>query len=427
MSDYPDWTSSTHSNNVEPDYSIVFPQNRVLRFDIVIDEAYWSEMQNDLASNLSGGGPGGPGGPGQTTSDFDPIWVPCTFKYNDTEWYQVGIRFKGNSSLKSAYQSGNNKLSFKLDFDEFEDDYPALTDQRFYGFKQLNLNNNFDDQSLMREKVGADLFREFGLPSARTSFCIVYVDRGDGPKYFGVYTIVEEMDDSVLDDQLGHSNGNLYKPDGDAASFASGSYNESEFEKKNNEIIGDYSDVLALYNAINSNDRLTNTAAWKTQLESCFNVNQFLKWLAANAVIQNWDTYGRMTHNYYLYNDPNTNTLGWIPWDNNEAFQYGKMGGALSLSMDEVGNNWPLIRYIMDDADYKAIYQTHMRNFTDQVFTISKMTSTYDNFYSLIKEHAYNEVSGYSYISSSSSFEQAIITLKTHVSTRNSVVDSYLP
>jgi len=67
---------------------------------------------------------------GQTTNsglndtDENPIFVPAEVFYNDTQWYRVGIRFKGNSSLQSSWQAGILKLSFKLDFDEFEDDYP---------------------------------------------------------------------------------------------------------------------------------------------------------------------------------------------------------------------------------------------------------------------------------------------------------------
>ena len=38
-----------------------------------------------------------------------------------------------------------------------------------------------------------------------------------------------------------------------------------------------------------------------------------------------------MTHNYFLYNDPDTGKLNWIPWDNNEALLNGKQGGASSL------------------------------------------------------------------------------------------------
>ncbi len=63
-----------------------------------------------------------------------------------------------------------------------------------------------------------------------------------------------------------------------------------------------------------------------------------------------------MSHNYYLYNDPATGLLTWIPWDNNEAFKGGSMRTALSMSLDEVNANWPLIRYLMDDPVYQASY-----------------------------------------------------------------------
>jgi len=426
ISDYSDWTNATHSNNADPDYSVVFEQNTVLRFDIEISSANWSIMQSDLEDQLGGsGGPGGPGG-GMTTGEYDMVWVPCSLKFNETEWYNVGVRYKGNSSLSSAYQSGNNKLSFKLDFDEFEDDYPELKNQRFYGFKQLNLNNNFDDASLMREKVGADLFREFGLASAQTTFCIVYVDNGSGSQYYGVYTLVEEVDDTVLESQFNDENGNLYKPDGDAASFALGTFDESEMEKKSNEEENDYSDVQSLYNIINSSDRTIYTEQWKSNLESVFDVDGFLKWLAANTVMQNWDTYGKMTHNYFLYNNPDNNLLTWIPWDNNEALQGGKMGGALSMSLSEVGNNWPLIRYLMDFDAYEQVYKGYTLQFIEEVFIASDMVTTYSSYYELLKEYAYSEESGYTYINYDSNFDQAVAALKTHVQSRNNAVLSYI-
>lgn len=419
---YPDWTDATHSKSAELDYSVVFNQNEVLRFDIKIDSDDWSDMQSDLSSNL-----GGNSRPGQSsTTDFDPIWVPCSFNFNDTEWYHVGIRYKGNSSLSSAYQSGNKKLSFKLDFDEFEDDYPSLKNQRFYGFKQLNLNNNFDDSSLMREKVGADLFRKFGLASAQTTFCVVYVDNGSGSQYYGVYALVEEVDDTVIETQFADGSGNLYKPDGDAASFANNTYDTDEMEKKTNEDEADYSDVKSLYTIINSSDRTNSTAEWKANLEGVFNVNAFLKWLAANTVIQNWDTYGNMTHNYYLYNNPTTGLLTWIPWDNNEAFQSGKQSGSLSLSLSEVGSSWPLISYITDDEEYRQIYEDYLLQFVNEVFIPAELSANYTTYYNLIKEYAYAEESGYSYISYDSQFDQAVETLKSHAQERSDAVNNYM-
>lgn len=415
--EYPDWTEATHSDAAELDYSIVFPQDTVIRFDIVIDSDDWSDMRSDLASNYTS----------IMTSDYQPIWVPCSFNFDSTEWYHVGIRYKGNSSLQSAYQSGNGKLSFKLDFDEFEDDYPSITNQRFYGFKQLNLGNNYDDESLMREKVGADLFREFGIAAAQTTFCVIYVDHGDGSEYFGVYTLIEEVDDTVIETQFDDGgSGNLYKPDGDAASFASGTYDEDELVKKTNEDEDDYSDVKSLYNIMKSSDRTSDEEQWKSDLEAIFDVDIFLKWLAANTVIQNWDTYGNMTHNYFLYNDSTTNKLTWIPWDNNEAFESGKQSSALSFSMSEVSSSWPLIKYLMNVDEYEEIYEGYLAQFVDEVFASDEMSTTYSSYYTLLKDYAYAEESGYTYLESDSDFDSAVSTLKSHAKTRNSAVTSYL-
>lgn len=424
---YSDWTEATHGADASLDYDEVFNQTKVLRFDITIDEDDWADMYSDLAANI-GSSNTRPGARAVSTltSDYDPIWVPCDIEYEGRQWYQVGIRFKGNSSLQTAYQSGNGKLSLKLDFDEFEDDNPGLSNQRFYGFRQLNLNNNYNDASLMREKMGADLFRAFGLPAAQTAFCVVYVDFGNGPQYFGVYTIVEEVDDTVLETQFADGTGNLYKPDGDAASFANGTYDITEMYLKTNEDSATYSDVEALYEAINSSLRTSDVDAWKAQLESVLDVDHFLKWLAANIVIQNWDTYGIMTHNYYLYNSSESNLMTWIPWDNNEAFQTGKQGGALSFALSEVSSSWPLISYITADSDYKAIYESYLQKFVDEVYIYDELSAKYDEYYALLKDYAYAEESGYTYISRDSYFDSAVETLKSHITSRNSAVSSYL-
>lgn len=419
------WELESHSNEAAPDYDIVFPQDKVLRVDITIENDSWNTMQKDLSTNLSSGGPGGgPGGGMDVDSDFTPVWVPCLISFNDKEWNKVGIRYKGNSSLSSVYQSSIDKYSFKLDFDEFEDDYPEIKNQRFYGFKQLNLNNNFIDYSEMHEKVAPELFREFGVPAPQTSFVAVYINKGSGSEYFGLYTLVEEVDDTMIETQFSWSSDNLYKPEGTGATFANGSFNTSDMYKKTNEDTGDYSDVEALYNAINSTNRVSNVDLWKQELESVFDVDIFLKWLAVNTTIQNWDTYGKMSHNYYLYNNPESNKLQWIPWDNNEAFGDGK-GSTASIDLSDIGTSWPLINYIMSNEEYKLIYKGYLSSFISEVFSSEKMDEKYNGYYNLIKEYVVSENSPYSF-TSASYFESEVEFLKQHVSTRKNVVDAYI-
>jgi spore coat protein H len=418
----PDWQETTHGNNIDPDYSIVFDQDNVLRFDIQIESDKWALMQSDLSSHLGAA----PNQPSPADRYYTPIWVPCSFKFNGREWYKVGIRYKGNSSLKFAFKSGSGKFSFKLDFDEFEDIYPAIDDQRFYGFKQLNLNNNFSDASLMHEKVASDLFRSFGLTSAHTAFCVIYLDHGNGPEYLGVYTLVEEVDDTVLKDQFGNEDGNLYKPEGKAATFSYGTFKPLEMGKKNNEEENDFSDVRALYDIINSNIRAADLNQWKSNLAMAFNVDVFIKWLASNIVIQNWDTYGKMHHNYYLYNNPFSGKLTWIPWDNNEALYEGKQGGALSISLKEVNNDWPLIRYLIDIPEYQDDYMVYLQQFIDEVFIPDEMIAVYSKHFEMIKGYAYLEQENFTYTESDIDFDQAVNDLKNHVQKRNDSVQQYL-
>ncbi|MCF8714266.1 CotH kinase family protein [Joostella atrarenae] len=427
-----DWTEATHSNDADPNFDEVFEDEAVKRIDIVITEERWQSMLDDMTATYgsfgssSGGGPGG-GGNSLVTTDEDPIFVPAEVFYNGIEWYRVGVRFKGNSSLQSSWSSGILKLSFKLDFDEFEDDYPQIDNQRFYGFKKLSLKNNYNDKSMLREKVAADVFRDAGLAVSHTAFYTLYVDHGDGPEYFGVYTMVEEVDDTVIDTQFSDDDGNLYKPDGDGASFAEGTFSEDVFVKKTNEDEADFSDIEALFAALHADNRTTDPAAWREELETIFYTDTFLKYLAVNTVIQNWDTYGRMTHNYFLYNNPDTDKLSWIPWDNNEALQQGNREGAVAMDFSDVSNSeWPLIGYLYEDETYKAKYDAYVEEAIANEFNVSTIQSKYSTYSSLVEPYATTEVSGYTFLNSSSDFLTAISELNRHVEERTSTANSYL-
>ncbi|MDY7078197.1 MAG: CotH kinase family protein, partial [Chloroflexota bacterium] len=157
------WSEETHDKSADPDYDVVFPQDEVNRIDIVIEPENWQAMMDDMTSlygaastraSGKGGGRVRPGG------GVNPVYVPVTVEFEGDTWTNVGLRFKGNSSLRSTWGSGNMKLPLRLDFDQFEDEYPEIDDQRFYGFKQLTFSSGYKDASFLREKVTADIFRE---------------------------------------------------------------------------------------------------------------------------------------------------------------------------------------------------------------------------------------------------------------------------
>jgi spore coat protein H len=427
--DISDWSESTHSNDANPDYDIVFPQENVNRIDLEISEEDWQSMLEDMIGNYgtfgsnTGGGPPTMGG-----SDDNPIYVPCSLFFNGVEWYKVGVRFKGNSSLRTSWEKGIWKIPLRLNFDRYEDEFSHIDNQRFYGFKELSLSSNYDDKSLIREKITPEIFRDFGVAAPQTAFYRVYINTGDESKYFGLYTMVEIIEDTMLDDQFNDDDGNAYKPEGNGASFAENSFSSANFEKKTNET-SDWSDIEALFDVLHSYTRITDKENWRTSLEQVFNVDNFIKWLAVNTTIQNWDTYGRMTHNYYLYNNPKDNQLTWIPWDNNEALQTGKQGEAVSISCDEVSNNWPLIRYLLDDEVYLENYKVYLKQTVETAFEPSKMITKYQYYQNLISEYVVGingEQENYTFLNSSSDFDSAINYLVSHANSRYDVVQNYV-
>lgn len=421
----PDWSTESHSNDADPNYTVVFPQDKVNNLEITMTKETWQEVRTDMISvkgsdfGVGGNQPGG-GGMGGVNSATEPKYVSVTLKFNGKTWNNVGFRLKGNSSLSSIWRGGIYKLPFRMQFDEFEDKYPEINNQRLYGFKEVSMSPAFKDNSLIREKVASDIFRMAGIPAAQTAFYKVYINFGDGLKYCGVYTMIEAIEDTMLKSQFGEKSGNLYKPESTFQNFS-----QAQFEKKTNEDVADWSDVQATITALNASTRTSNPALWRENLEKVFNADHFIKWLAVNTTLVSWDTYGAMAHNHYLYNH-SSKKLMWIPWDNNEALTSQTR---VQLSLAGVANNWPLINYIANDPVYYAKYKAYVKDFNDNVFTTSKMNEIFDKATTLITPYVNGtekEEKPYSNLTNTASFTAALPVLKQHVVSRNTAVGAFL-
>lgn len=418
----PLWSNRSHGNEVAPNYKVVFNQNSVEVMEITMTSTTWTSIQNDVSGKLGYkfGSQNFDGNPG---TGGEPQFFPVSIKCNNREWYKVGFRIKGNSSLWFTWVQGIYKLPFRLKFDKFEDKYPQIEDQRFYGFQELTFSPGVNDNSLLREKVAPDIFRRAGIPAARTAFYRVYIDFGAGKKFCGVYTMVEVVDDTMVKDQFGENHGNIYKPESHLQHF-----NEFEFPKKNNENTNDYSDVKNFIAALNSNLRNTDRALWRSNLEATFNVNHFLRWLAVNSVMNNWDAYGDIAHNFYLYNH-SKNGLTWIPWDLNDALK-PHHDPRNELSHVDVAEYWPLIRYLIEDPIYQEHYRRCMKEFVKNVFTEEKMNTLFEYNHHLIAPYVKGpesvEQGKYTNLQSLHDFDREMFSLKQHVHNMRAFALEYL-
>jgi spore coat protein H len=487
-----DWTEETHGNDVEPNYSVVFPEDEVNTITLEISPEDWQTMLDDMTGQCGEFGGKTNRGAGGGDFDFDPVWVGANLIFDGREWTDIGVRFKGQSTLLRTWQDGSYKLSFKLDFDHFEDENPDIKNQRFYGFDELNLKNGYNDDSLLRDRVVPEIFNDAGVVAPATAFYRVYVDYGEGPVYFGMYTMIESVEDTLIETRFDDDSGNVYKPEGTGATFADGTFDTTCFEKKTNEKEGNWSDVEELYAVLNSDTRTTDPGAWREELEGVFDVDTFVRWLAVSTVIQNWDVYGNQCKNFYLYTDPADGTITWIPWDNNEALptgptatngtprgqggfnggapaingtpmeigdmrpptgapgmngtkmgpgemqpfdgggagnRTGGMGRALSLGLTEVGDDWPLIRYLMDDPVYRTMYLDALDETVSTAFEPSKMAETYRTYHDLIEPYvvgADGENEGYTNLRDQEAFDTSVEALIEQAYSRHDAVMEFL-
>lgn len=393
------WTTASHCRGAAPDYERLFDDTKVDRIDIVLSREDYDFIRDDLESRT-----GFPDG-----EDDDPPWVPVTLQYDAKVWTNVGMRYKGNSSLFFPTQQGRKKIGFRLSFDRYEDQHPEILDQRFYGFKKMTFSSGFLDPSLIRDKLAADIFRAAGIATARGSFVRIFLEYGDGPVYMGLYTMVEDPSNQFLDSQFGDDTGNLYKPKGPGARLAS--FREQDLHKKTNEEEGDFSDIRAMIEALNA--PRSDPSTWRRNLEALFDVRGFLKYLALNQAMMNWDTYGRMNQNYYLYQDvANGGRLTWIPWDLNESLMNRGGASAADIHLGEVSEDWPLIRFLLDDPIYRQDYYKALRESAANEFSRDFILPKIQAYHALIAPYVVGqdgEREPYTLLGTPRAFERSLL------------------
>lgn len=456
------WSDTSHGERAG-DYARLFRDDVVQRIDIEISEEVAETLDNDLNRRLGplGSPPGSPAsapaavaactgrsqnascsflevrngrcvnqgrlvcrGPDQEVAidmvPGDPVMVPVTVRYDGKVWTQVGFRYKGNSSLARPWGERIRKLPFRLDFDKFEDDFPEVQNQRLYGFSKLTFANAYTDPSLIREKLAFDMLRDAGLVAARAAFYRVYVDAGDGPQYWGVYTMVEDPTDQLPAARFSDGSGNLYKPDGTGADFTR--FDVRGFEKKSNEDEGDYSDVQRAINALHASR--SDAAGWRRQLEQAFDVDAFLGNFAVRMAMDHWDGYGQLAHNYYLYGDPaRGGRLVWISWDHNGT--WGSRARTTILPTN-AGSRWPLITYTLNDSVYRARYLARLSDFVRGPYAKSRFDAHATKLYNLVAPYAVGssgERAPYTHLRTSDAFRQALAPIVTAADTKRAEIN----
>ncbi len=278
-----------------PDWGNVFVQDEVTKIKVYIHPDSLALL---LSPDYLGNG-----------HEFPATFVFESNGLNDS-LVNVGFRSRGNTSLQAA------KKSFKLNFD-----FPNGIG-KWQGLRELNLNGNHNDPSLMRAKMYWDLCRHFGLPGSRVSFTELHING----EYKGLYINVEFVDDLFTELYYNEKIGNRWKclypatleylgPNGSDYQVLS-PWSSVIYDLENNNQLNDFQDLADFIQIINN----TPIANLPCELRKVFNVDRLLQYMAIDIMTGNWDGAHFNKNNYYLYQNDLTHRLEFIPYDTDNTF-----------------------------------------------------------------------------------------------------------
>ncbi len=230
----------------------------------------------------------------------------------------VGFRTKGNLSLNSVVQMGDSdRYSWKIDFDYYQED------QDLHGLKKLALNNNYSDPTYMREYLSYELMDKMDIATPGHSYMYMTING----KEWGLYLGVEAIEETFLTTNFTDGTGDLYYPDGTGSDLKWISEDIDDYtgiNLKTNDN-SDQSAMIKMLDAINNGGNL----------EEVLDVDEMLRYFAANTALVNLDHYqGDKKHNYYLYEENGVFSI--LPWDYNMSFGgYSGGGGRLAGDSDQ--------------------------------------------------------------------------------------------
>ncbi|MCM1387562.1 MAG: CotH kinase family protein [Bacillus sp. (in: Bacteria)] len=145
-------------------------------------------------------------------------YTNCTVLIDGDAYRNVAIRAKGNTSLSQVEAYGNDRYSFKIEFDHYD---KANT---YYGLDKLCLNNIIQDNTYMKDYLTYQLMRDCGVDAPLCSYAYITVNGED----WGLYLAVEGVEEAFLKRNYGNDYGALYKPD--SMSMGGGRGNGREFD-----------------------------------------------------------------------------------------------------------------------------------------------------------------------------------------------------
>lgn len=306
---------------------------------------------------------------------------------NGNTYHNVGIRPKGNSSLRMVAQDKNSdRFSFKVKFDAY------VEGQACMGLNKLALNNIIMDKTYMKEYLAYEIFDYMGVVTPKYAYANISINS----KPWGLYLAVEAMEESFVKRNYGSLEGHLYRPEGAGSDL-----------KWAGEDAANYTGIrkMAAYNVTDSDFKKIITMIEQlnngSELEKYLDIDSILRYFAVNSFLVNFDSYvGSLKHNYYLYEENGVCTI--LPWDFNLAFAGHEISSAqkavnfpidtpLTVNLSER----PLIGKLLEIPEYRELYHKYLQQLTEDYINSGRFEDSVEKLDKMINSSVKNDATAF--------------------------------
>lgn len=297
------------------------------------------------------------------------IWVddpqPAKLEIDD-EQHTIKFSFRGNYTRKlekKSYQVLFRKPSHK------------------FGAKELHLNAEYLDPSMIRNKLSLDFFNRLGVLTPDANHVRLFINK----KYKGVYLQLESVDQYFLKSR-GLPNGPIYYAINDDANFSL--LTEEKNIKKSLETgyqqkIGCKEDdgfLRELIYKINSIPRQN----FREEIVKYVDVTTYIHWLIGVLCTQNYDGF---THNYALYRNSETGLFAMIPWDYDGTWGRDYRAKPMNYNYVPIHGFNTLTARILDVAEFRQYYQQKLGEILESEFTVNYLAPIINRLYESLRPH----------------------------------------
>ena len=259
-------------------------------------------------------------------------WVPADITIDGTLIENVGVRLKGNSTLRELGRNSRgwggpgrmsnatfdnpSTLPFAVSFDEFEDDLA------YQGREELAIRPARTGGTNINEALALQLIADSGQISQDFTWVNFSVNG-----YPGTTRLIIENPDKRYAETIGMGSGVLYKSRSENRFRylgASPLYYESDFDQVNAKNTNDVTPIIDLLQWLTQAD----DGVFEQELENWVDIDSFARYVATQDILQNFDDMSGPGHNFLLWYDLGDEQFTVISWDMNLALGAGNfMGG----------------------------------------------------------------------------------------------------